>query len=347
MTTLPSLAETYQGLFDVGAAINLKSLARFPELIARQFNSITTENAMKMAATQPREGEFDFTDADLMVHFARQHRMHVRGHTLNWYQALPEWVFAGKDGQDADADTLWRRLETHVATQVEHFRGQVYAWDVVNEAIADEPDKVLRENCWLRALGPSYIPRLFEFAHQADPDALLFYNEYNIVHPEKRDRLACYLRQLLDDGVPIHGVGIQSHMTLLAPHQIDEPTADYGRLLAEAIECFAGLGLIVHLTELDISCYPYQNLQAPVIPAPTEALLDLQAQRYAEVFRTCAQLSRKVTSVTMWGVSDDLTWLNHFPVEDRTNWPLFFDGEGRPKPAFWRVMDARRTPAQI
>ena len=343
MSTLPSLAKTYQGLFDVGVAINPQWLARFPELIARQFNSITPENAMKMEFTQPREGEFDFTDADMMVRFARQHHMRVRGHTLCWHYALPAWVFAGKDGRQADANTMWRRLETHVTTQVEHFRGQVYAWDVINEAIADEPGTVLRDSCWLRALGPSYFPKLFEFAHQADPEALLFYNDYNIVYPEKRDRLAGYLRQLLDDGVPIHGVGIQSHMTLLAPHQIDEPAQDYGGLLAEAIECFADLGLLVHLTELDMSCYPYQNLHAPVIPSPTDELLELQAQRYEAVFRTCAQLSGKVTSVTTWGVTDDLTWLNHFPVAGRTNWPLLFDGEGNPKPAFWRVINAREA----
>jgi len=338
MTELPSMAQTYSGVFDVCASMNLELLKRYPDLIAHQYNGITTDNPMKMSAIQPREGEFTFETADTLVSFAMAHKMRVRGHTLNWYQALPGWIFKAKNGGEVDAPTLWRRLENHVTTQVRHYRGKVYAWDVINEATADETDKVLRQSTWMRILGPTYIPKLFEFAHKADPDALLFYNDYNIVHPEKRDRLLPYLKELKDSGVPIHGIGIQAHITLFAPHQIDEPAPDYRKLLEDAILAYAKLGLIVHITELDISMYPYQDLNARVLKEPTPELLELQAKRYEDVFETCAKHSDVVKSITTWGVTDDLTWLNEFPVKGRTNWPLVFDGHGNPKPAFWRLV---------
>ena len=191
-------------------------------------------------------------NADSIVNFAQQNGIKVRGHNLCWHEQTPNWIFKGKVGGEVTKAILLQRLKTHITTVVNRYKGKIYAWDVVNEAIDDNPNNDLRNSRWYQICGEDYILKAFEYAHAADPDAQLFYNDYNTERPEKRERIYRLLKRLKDKGVPIHGIGLQAHWSL------QEPTEDE---LVSAIKRYASLGLKIQFTELDISIYPWEKKQ--------------------------------------------------------------------------------------
>lgn len=325
---IPSLREIYQDYFEIGAAVSIagwssKTIDTHQDLIKKHFSSLTAENEMKPDALQPRQGQFNFSDGDKMVDFALSNGMKVRGHTLVWHAQTPDWFFRDKDGNridqkavitEEDRQLVIERLENHIETVMKHYAGKVYAWDVVNEAISDDWQYILRQDSpWFRILGEDFIEIAFRKAHEVDPDAKLFYNDYNAVMVYKRGRMAQMLKGLLDKGVPVHGVGIQGHWGVNGP-AIDE--------IEDALKMYADLGLEIHITELDIGM-------------DGKSLAE-QAERYREVFALFKKYSHAITSVTLWGISDAATWR---PDDN----PLLFDKNQEPKPAFWAIVDTDKS----
>ena len=285
--------------------------AQFKLLLSREFSVLTPENDMKHQRLQPSRGVYTFTRADSMVAFAEASGMQVRGHTLVWHAQNATWLTAG-NWTSAEARAL---LIDHVRHVVEHYRGRVVAWDVVNEALND--DGTLRATIWSGLIGPDYIELAFRTAHAADPQALLFYNDYSIEGSNpKSDSAYALVQRLLGVGVPIHGIGFQGHFTvggLPAKSVLDSNIAR-----------FAALGLKVHFTELDIR-----------MPQPsTAAQQATQAENYRDVVDVCVRQPACTTIVT-WGVTDRETWVpSTFP-----GWgePLLFDSAYRPKIAYWSI----------
>ena len=319
------LKKVYHNYFDIGAAVNTQTIETQRTLIVEQFNSITAENDMKFESLQPEEGNFTFEKADKLAAFARVHDLKMRGHTLVWHNQTPAWVFQGKGRQGISRDLLLQRMKEHISTVVKRYKGTVYCWDVVNEAVADEGQEVLRQSSWRNIIGDDYIEIAFQMAYEADPEALLFYNDYNESHPEKREKIFKLVKTMVDKGVPVHGVGLQAHWNIYDP-SIDQIRA--------AIERYASLGLKLQLTELDVSVFSFEDRRTDLTKPPSE-LLHTQAKRYEQIFQLLREYKEQITAVTFWGAADDYTWLDDFPVKGRKNWPFLFDENHKPKEAFW------------
>ncbi|ASA19379.1 endo-1,4-beta-xylanase [Paenibacillus donghaensis] len=328
--TEPSLKSLFSEDFKIGAAVNPLTIQSQAALLAYHFGSITAENEMKFASLQPQEGIYTFEEADQLVAFARKHGLAMRGHTLVWHNQTTDWLFQDKHGGLVDKVTLLARLKSHIDTVVGRYKQDIYAWDVVNEVIADEADQYLRPTKWQDIAGTDYIAKAFEYAHEADPQAMLFYNDYNESQPGKRDKIYTLLKSLVEQGVPVHGVGLQAHWNLYDPSLDD---------IRAAIEKYALLGLQLQLTELDLSVFRFDDRRTD-LKAPGADLLALQAERYDAVFRLLREYSDVISAVTFWGAADDYTWLDDFPVRGRKNWPFLFDERQQPKPAFSRIANA-------
>ncbi|WP_295674392.1 endo-1,4-beta-xylanase [uncultured Mucilaginibacter sp.] len=330
------LKDYYKNYFPVGVAVSAADLKDPGEvaLILSQFNSLTPENAMKMGPIHPEENRYNWKDADSIVAFAQAHGLKVRGHNLCWHEQAPKWMFRDSLGNPVSKEVLLKRLKDHITTVVNRYKGKIYAWDVVNEAIDDDSTKFLRNSLWYQICGDDFIAKAFEYAHEADPGAILFYNDYNTERPEKRGRVYRLLKQLLDAGVPINGVGIQAHWSVYEPGQKE---------LVETIKKFASLGLKVQVTELDISIYPWEKNQRMLRPGESDAyaadLEKKQIEKFAEVFKTFRQFREVITGVTFWNISDRNTWLDNYPVHGRKNYPLLFDQKFQPKKVYWKVVD--------
>ncbi|GBF77861.1 hypothetical protein PA598K_06439 [Paenibacillus sp. 598K] len=312
----------------MGAAVNPRTLVDQRDLLREHFNSVTAENEMKFERLQPEEGRYTFEHADRMMDFAKEYGIGVRGHTLVWHNQTPAWVFEDGSGGTIDREGLLARMKSHIDTVVGRYKGEIYAWDVVNEAVADSGPEVLRESPWLSIAGEDFIARAFEYAHAADPGALLFYNDYNESVPEKREKIYTLVKSLLDRDVPIHGVGLQAHWSLFHPDTDD---------IRRAIERYASLGLKLHITELDVSVFAHDDKRTD-LKEPSAEMMERQAERYGEFFGLFREYSEYITSVTFWGAADDYTWLDYFPVRSRKNWPFLFDAAHQPKPSFWKVV---------
>lgn len=323
----PRLRDFFAEDFTIGAAVNVRTIASQEELLAYHFNSLTAENEMKFESVHPEESTYTFEEADRIAAFARKHGMKLRGHTLVWHNQTSGWLFERPGGGGrADKSTLLARMKEHIETVVGRYKQDIYAWDVVNEVIADEGEELLRKSKWQEIAGDEFIARAFEYAHVADPNAQLFYNDYHESKPFKRDRIYALVKSLVERGVPIHGVGLQAHWN------VEDPSMDDFRA---AMEKYASLGLRLQLTELDMSVYAAEDRRTD-LKAPTEEMLEKQAERYGALFRVLREYREHVDSVTFWGAADDYTWLNDLKLK-RTNWPFLFDEKHAPKPAFWRV----------
>ncbi len=343
---VPSLASLYQPYFPIGAAVEPQSLVIQKDLLVTQVNSLVAENDMKWQHIHPRRGNagssYNFYGADAIVAFARAHGMRVRGHTLVWHQQVPRWVFVGDKGPATRAVVL-DRMQEHISTLLTRYQGQVYCWDVVNEALSDDGGW-RTDSPWFAAAGadedgdgiPDYIEKAFEFARQADPSALLFYNDYNIETGAKLEGALALVKALKEKGL-VDGVGIQGHWSIFGPD---------AQTVRNAIERFESLGVEVQITELDLSVYRWGD-SASLAALPPD-LATRQAEQYSALFTVFrgeagspgssrAGQPGKLTGVTFWGIADDHTWLDSFPVAGRENWPLLFDTMHRPKPAFWAV----------
>ncbi|WP_158973875.1 endo-1,4-beta-xylanase [Pseudomonas sp. BAV 4579] len=328
-TATRSLAAAYGARLKIGAAVEPEQLAAADgTLLARQFSSLVAENAMKPLRIHPQEDRYVFGPADALVAFAEQHGLAVRGHTLLWGSHTPDWFWQGADGQPATRDQVLQRLKQHIATVVGHYRGRVYAWDVVNEAIEPSQSSCLRDDRWMQVVGPDYLAVAFRAAHAADPQARLFINDFNTQEPAKRDCLARVVKGLLAEGVPVQGIGHQTHISIYWPSLA---------AIDQSLTTFARLGLENQITELDMSLYQHRDYQ-PLQPLAQR--LNLQAERYRDLM-ALVLTHPEVTAVTWWGVADKHSWLNHQPGAPGDDQPLLFDRQQRPKPAYWAVLHLR------
>jgi len=322
----------------IGAAINQnQSDGRDTvavDLVTRQFNTISPENLLKFQSLHPEPDRFTFDAADRYVAFGRERGMAVIGHNLVWHSQTPRWVWDGPDGALADRATMLSRMRTHIATVVGRYKGKIRGWDVVNEALSE--DGTLRDSPWRRGIGDDYVARAFEFAHEADPDAELYYNDYNLAtKPEKRAGAIRIIKDLQQRGLRIDAVGEQGHWRLDAP----VPAA-----LDQTITDLRATGVKVMITELDVNLLPPAGAPAPGQPPSPDAnpyanglpddVQQALARYYAEAFRVLLAHRDDIMRVTFWGVSDADSWLNR----GRVNHPLLWDRQRQPKPAFDAVV---------
>jgi len=330
------LKNYYSKYFPIGVAVSPQALKdpKQAALILSQFNSVTPENAMKMGPIHPEENRYYWRDADSIVAFAQKNGLRVRGHALCWHEQTPSWLFVGDDGKQVSKEVLLKRLKDHIEMVVGRYKDKVYAWDVVNEAIDDDSTKFLRNSLWYQICGEDFILKAFEYAHAADPKAVLFYNDYNTERPEKLQRIYTLLKKLRDAGVPVQGVGLQAHWSLFEPTQQE---------LVTTIEKFASLGIKVQVTELDVSVYPWEKQRRALRDGESDVFTpDMekqQADRYAMFFKVFRKYKKIITGVTFWNISDQHSWLDEYPVKGRKNYPLLFDQNLQPKKAYWQVVN--------
>jgi endo-1,4-beta-xylanase len=329
------LKDYYKNYFPIGVAVSPRALKTDEAgLILQHFNSLTPENAMKMGPIHPKENEYYWKDADSIIAFAQRNKLKVRGHTLLWHQQTPAWLFVDAQGAKVSKEVLLQRLKDHITTVAGRYKGKIYAWDVVNEAISDKHNEYLRPSEWLKIIGEEYIAKAFQWAHEAAPDALLFYNDYNEISPVKREKIYKLVKGLKDAGVPIHGVGLQAHWA------VNEPSRGQ---LDSTIKRFADLGLKVQITELDISVYDKEHNARERKAEDADTTFSAQKeQRQLEVYKMAFELFRKyrnsISGVTFWNISDRHSWLDDFPVKGRKDYPLLFDKALQPKKAYWEVV---------
>lgn len=327
------LKDYYRDYFPIGVAVSARALTGADtNLILRQFNSLTPENAMKMGPIHPEEERYNWKDADAIVDFAVRHGLKVRGHNLCWHEQTPPWLFRDANGGTVTKEVLLQRLKDHITTLVSRYKGKIYAWDVVNEAVADDSTGLLRKSPWYTICGEEFIAKAFEYAHAADPGAQLFYNDYNTERPEKRERIYTLLKRLIDAGIPVTGIGLQGHWSIFEPSTEE---------LQAAIHRFAALGLKVQITELDVSVYAWEKNRRARRPSEQDAftpkLEQLQADQYKKVFSVFRH--SPIRGITFWNITDGHTWLDDYPVSGRKNYPLLFDTNGQPKKAYWEVVN--------
>lgn len=342
-----SLKSAFSGKFEIGAALNLRQIYERDEkaaaLIKAQFNSITAENCMKAMYLQPKEGEFNFKDADRFVELGEKYGMQLIGHTLIWHSQAPDWFFIGKDGKEVSRDVLIERMRKHIQTVVSRYKGRIKGWDVVNEAILDNGD--WRQSKFYQIIGEDFIELAFQFAHEGDPDAELYYNDFSMFQKGKREAVVSMVRKLKDKGVQINGIGMQGHLSLDYPSLAD---------FEESILAFSSLGVKVMITELDISVLPmpdpsqgaevstnYQydqvlNPYAEGLPKDVESKL---ANRYKEFFALFVKHHDKIDRVNLWGVTNADSWKNNWPVRGRTDYPLLFDRNYQAKPFVREIIE--------
>jgi GH35 family endo-1,4-beta-xylanase len=321
---LPSIAEHYRDDFYVGAAVEPGQLEGAEGALLRyHFNSLTAENAMKFTGIHPAPDTWDFTAADAIADFAREHGLKMRGHTFVWHHpdTIADWMFTHPDGTARSRDEMLDLLEDHIRTIMDRYGDVVYAWDVVNEAIDTSEDDNMRRTRWYEAIGPDYVEQAFRIAHEVDPKAALFYNDYQTYEPAKREALFAFLRDMIDREVPIDGFGMQNHITLAHP-TIEAIDSTIGR--------FRQLGLEIHITELDMSLYTHEF--EVLEEAPVNYRLH-QGHRYRRLMDVYRSHSDDLTSVTFWGFHDGHTWLTGEPY-NRPDWPLPFGANLRSKFAY-------------
>jgi endo-1,4-beta-xylanase len=332
------LKDYYKDYFPIGVAVSPRDLGgREADLLVKHFNSVTPENAMKMGPIHPIENSFHWKVADSIVNFALQHGMRIRGHNLCWHEQTPPWLFVD-GGREVSKEVLLKRLYNHIDSVVGRYKGKIYAWDVVNEAVSDSPSTLLRNSAWYRTCGMDFIKKAFEYAHEADPHAVLFYNDYNTERPDKRDRIYQLLKNLLDAGVPVEGIGLQGHWSIYDPSREE---------LEKTLQQFVSLGLQIQITELDISVYPWEKNRRERRTSDTlqldPALAEKQAAQYRMVFELFRKYRKYITGVTFWNLSDKHTWLDSYPVAGRKNYPLLFDTALAPKQAYCAVIQFDST----
>lgn len=329
-----SLYKTYLNYFPIGAAINPDTdlISEDRKLfIAEQYNSITAENQMKPRQIHPKENSWNWEPADRIVQFAKENNMKVRGHVLVWHQNIPSWMIYD-NGQLSSKEVLYSKLKQHITTVVKHFQKDVYCWDVVNEAISDNPKEYFKSKDTLFAIaGEEYIEMAFRFARSADPKAQLFYNDYRFSDPVKRGKIFQLLKKLKEKGVPIDGVGIQSHYI---PNEV---TKEY---LQETFDMFASIGLKVQITELDVSVYNYRDKNNLESNKNDSDYTEERQKRQEEMFKMLFEVYRKnksiISGVTFWGTSDMRKNYRTIRI-GKMDYPFLFDEFMKPKKAFYSI----------
>jgi endo-1,4-beta-xylanase len=319
-TSLRTLAQK-RGI-SIGAAVDFIPLQKDPNyraILIREFDTMVPENAWKFDHVHPTRGRYDFTEVDALMAFAKEHNLKMRGHPLAWHHLLPQWVIKGNFTRDQWIEIL----REHIQTLVGRYQGQVYIWDVVNEAI--NRDGSLRDTIWLRNIGPEYIDLAYRWTHEADPKALLFYCDYATEElGQKSDAVYDLARGMLQRGVPLNGVGFQAHLGLSYAPKLDS--------LAKNFQRFGELGLEVQFTELDV------KVQDGI--GNWEKRLKDQAKVYAGLLKTCLE-AKTCTAFTTWGFVDRYTWIGDLTGLGEA--PLIFDKSYRPKPAYHAMKEVLKS----
>ncbi len=342
----PSLKDAYKDMFLIGTALNANHNFGHDtlgiKLIQDHFNSIVAENCMKSMHLQPTEGVFFFDEADKFIAFGEANNMHIVGHTLIWHSQAPDWLFTDENGEDVSREVMIERMRSHIHTVVGRYKGRVDGWDVVNEAVLD--DGSWRNTKFYEIIGEEYIKLAFQFAHEADPDAELYYNDYAMSQEGKRNSVVEMVKKLQEEGIKIDGIGMQGHMGMDYP-DISE--------FEKSIEAFAALGVKVMITEMDITLLPFpagetaevsltaeyqekMNPYAEGLPEEVEAAFN---KRYSDFFGLFLKHQDKISRVTLWGLTDNDTWRNDWPIPGRTDYPLLFDRNYQPKPVVQQLID--------
>lgn len=350
------LKDYYKDYFPIGVAVSTASIhGADSALIVKEFNSVTPENDMKMGPIHPSENVYNWKNADDIVNFAESHHIKIRGHNLCWHAQEASWMFTGPDGKQVTKELLLKRLHDHIFAVAGRYKGKIYAWDVVNEAVDDSNDttQIYRKSNWYNICnGPEFIEAAFRYAHEADPNAKLYYNDYNSEHPVKREKIYKLLKALVGHHVPIDGVGMQAHWKLNDPSPAE---------LRKALDEYTSLGLKVQFTELDITIRLPQPRPAPgSAPAPqtpdsgfTPQAEARQLAQYKMAFDIFREYKKFITGVTFWNVSDRSSWLdarggglaggaaasNNGPRVVRKAYPLLFDENRQRKKAYQAVVD--------
>ena len=344
-TELPVLKDVYKNSFMIGTALNGRQIsghdAKTLNLALQQFNTFTAENVLKWERVHPEFEEYKFDLPDRFVELGIKNNIFLVGHTLLWHNQTPDWVFEDAEGNPVTRDVLLQRLKDHIFTVVGRYKGKIKGWDVVNEAFED--DGSMRKTKWSTIIGEDYIEKAFQFAHEADPEAELYYNDFNM-WKGKKQAVVNLVENFQVKGIPIHGIGMQGHWGL------DYPPMDE---LETALQTYAATGLKIMITELDIRVLPNPDsdtgaditkdfaLQAKLNPYPDalpDSMQTVLADRYAGFFKLLLKYKNSVSRVTFWGVHDGMSWCNHWPVRGRTDYPLIFDRNLQPKPAFYKII---------
>jgi endo-1,4-beta-xylanase len=347
---LPSLKDVFKDDFVIGAALSLDQISgKEPDSIAlvkKHFNTVTPENILKWEVVHPEPNVYNFEPADKLVAFAEKSNIQIVGHNLVWHNQTPKWVFEDESGNPLGRDALLERMKEHIFSVMGRYKGRIHGWDVVNEAIL--PDGQYRiKSKWHEIIGQDYLVKAYEYARQADPDAELYYNDYNMWKKPQYEGVIRLIKYLQSNGVKIDGLGIQGHWALDVPPLVE---------VEKAFEALSELGIKLMITELDICVLPfadhYDNLidlsslepaeQKRLSPYPDALPDEVQKQladRYVEVFSLF--LKYGVARVTFWAVHDGQSWRSYMPIRGRTDYPMLFDRSCEPKPAFYSVVNIK------
>lgn len=351
----PTLHAAYDNAFLIGTALNEAIVsgvdAKAQAVVLKQFNTITPENVMKAGLINPEPDVWNFGPADEVVAFGEKHDLFIVGHTLVWHNQTPAWFFEDDNGEPNTPEEQIERMRSHIETVAGRYAGRVQAWDVVNEVI--DNDGSYRPTTWVNGVGDGdlLVQKAFEFAHQYAPNAELYYNDFNAWRPEKRDGIVRMVRMLQDKGIQIDGIGMQGHWGL------NYPKNEY---IEAAIDSFANLGVKVMISELEVDVLPltkegqiigtgmshpqfqleeFEEFLDPYKNGLPDEVQQQLADRYAEIFDIFYQKRDKLARVTFWGVHDGMSWKNGYPVPNRTNYPLPFDRQLQPKPAYHAIIN--------
>jgi endo-1,4-beta-xylanase len=342
-----TLKDALEGKFYMGAALSDHQImgrdSLSIELVKKHFNSIVAENCMKSERIHPAEGQFRYELPDLFVEFGEKNNMHIVGHTLIWHSQAPKWFFVDENGQDVSREVLIERMRFHISNVVGRYKGRVHGWDVVNEAI--EGDGSWRKSKFYDIIGEDFVDLAFQFAAEADPDAELYYNDYGMASPGRRQGVIDMVKNLQDKGIKIDGIGMQGHLNLDGLN-LDE--------FEKSIVAFSELGVKVMITEFDLTILPfptgettadvglkaeYEARMNPYADGFTDEILAEWNQACAGIFRVFLKHQDKITRVTTWGVTDNHSWKNNWPIRGRTDYPLLFDRDYQPKPVVQTIIE--------
>ena len=345
-----TLKDAFKDDFYIGTALSTRQYkgedARALPIIEQQFNAITPENDMKWEKIHPKSGEYFFDDADQYVAFGEKNDQYIMGHTLVWHSQTPRWVFQDENGELLSREALLARMEDHISTVVGRYKGRVDGWDVVNEALND--DGTMRKSLWYKIIGDDFIQKAFEYAHKADPEADLYYNDYSLNLADKADGAVRIVKAVQENGGRVTGIGMQGHYGLTSPSHEE---------FENSIKKFEKLGKVA-ITELDIDVLPspWENQGAEIsrraensdkMNPYKEGLPDsVEAKQTAQLkmlFEVMLDHSESVSRVTFWGVTDADSWKNGWPIPGRTNYPLVFDRSGAAKPVVQELIDLKKA----
>lgn len=332
-----TLAKATKGKFLIGVAVNTQQVDGInpteSELIAKQFNSVVAENCMKPQPIHPQEDKYNWTDADKFVAFGEKNKQVVIGHCLIWHSQIGRWFFVDENGKDVTPEVLKERMRQHITTVVGRYKGRVQGWDVVNEAFED--NGTYRNSKFYKILGKDFIKYAFQFTHEADPDAELYYNDYNVETPAKCDAIAELVKELKAAGCRIDAVGSQGHI------HMDDPTLEDTEASLKKLKA---AGVKVHITEWDISILPspysganistrftYSKEMDPYRDAIPDSVQQAWNKRVLDMFELFLKHNDVVDRVTLWALNDSTSWLNNFPIRGRKDYPVLFDRNNQPK----------------